>query len=62
MPRIENVHRVSKPSQRRYIRAKDIHPVRYGKGITVLSTSYGLMTGTEAKEKGVGGEVLFEMY
>ncbi len=56
------VKRVSKPGQRVYIKHADIRPVLNGYGISVLSTPKGLMTGREAKEKGLGGEVLCQIW
>lgn len=61
-PRVQDVERVSKPSRRVYISAKDIRPVRQGLGLLVLSTPMGVITGAEAKEKKVGGEVLFKIW
>lgn len=51
--------RVSKPGRRIYIKARDIPRPLRGYGLVVLSTPQGLMTGREAKRKGVGGEILF---
>ncbi|MDH5442078.1 MAG: 30S ribosomal protein S8 [Candidatus Nomurabacteria bacterium] len=61
-PRISNVQRVSKPSRRIYFGAKDIHPVKYGHGMIVLSTPKGILTGDEAKSEHVGGEALFKIW
>lgn len=60
--RIAGVKRISKPGRRMYVNAKHIHPVKYGKGILVLSTPSGVMTGSEARKLNVGGEALFEMF
>jgi len=60
--KINQLKRVSKPGKREYIRSKDIYPVLSGKGISIISTSKGLMTGKEAKKKGLGGEVLCEIW
>lgn len=57
-PRVEKIQRVSRPSLRRYIKSKDIGLTRGGFGITILSTSKGLMAAHEAKKEGLGGEVL----
>ena len=50
--------RVSKPGRRVYSGNKELKPVLHGYGIAVLSTSQGLMTDKEAREKKIGGEVL----
>ncbi len=54
--------RVSKPGQRIYIKSGDIRPVVQGYGISIISTSLGVMAGKDAKEKNVGGELLCIMY
>ena len=61
-PRILDVKRLSKPSRRVYKGVDEIHPVRYGKGLLVLSTPKGVMSGRDARKEGVGGEALFEIY
>ena len=61
-PRITDALLVSKPSARKYLGARDIHPVRNGSGIMVLSTPKGVMSDTEAKKELVGGEALFKMW
>lgn len=62
LPRITNVKRVSKPSKRVYAGVKDIESVKYGHGISVLSTPKGIMTDKEARKEMVGGEVLFKIW
>jgi len=54
--------RISKPSRRMYIGVRDLRPVKRGHGLLVLSTPSGIVTGKEAREKRVGGEVLFEIW
>ncbi|MCA9364292.1 MAG: 30S ribosomal protein S8 [Candidatus Moranbacteria bacterium] len=61
-PVISHIGRVSRPGQRRYVRAADIHPIRNGYGVSVVSTSRGVMTGAAARKKGVGGEVICEVW
>ena len=58
-PRINGVKRVSKPSRRLYASVKEIIPVKNGRGRMVLSTPKGIMTGRQAREARVGGEILF---
>ncbi len=55
---ITKLERVSKPSRRRYVGARDIPRVKNGLGTAILSTSMGVMTGRKARENNVGGEVL----
>ena len=59
---ITGMRRVSRPGQRHYVPAKDIPKVRNGLGIAIISTSQGVMTDREARHKGVGGEVLCEVW
>jgi small subunit ribosomal protein S8 len=56
-----SLRRVSSPGQRIYIKAKDIYPTLRGYGLSIVSTSEGLMTGDDARAKGIGGEVLCEV-
>lgn len=57
-PVIQGIKRVSKPGCRRYTGHQDIKGVFGGMGLTVLSTSHGLMSGSEARSKKLGGELL----
>ena len=59
---ITGMRRVSRPGQRHYVPAKQVPKVRNGLGIAILSTSQGVMTDREARNKGVGGEVLCEVW
>jgi small subunit ribosomal protein S8 len=61
-PAIRNVLRVSKPGRRVYRGADDIQPVRNGLGVGILSTSQGLLTDRQARERRVGGELLCELW
>lgn len=61
-PTIQGVKRISKPSRRLYMGVRDVHPVKKGYGLLVLSTPAGVVSGKEAKAKRVGGEVLFEIW
>ena len=60
--RITEVVRLSKPGRREYKGAKEIPTVKGGRGIVIISTSKGLMTGAEAKKSGVGGELICKVY
>ena len=55
---ITNLQRVSRPGLRRYVGADDIPTVLSGVGISILSTSSGVMSSREARRKNVGGELL----
>jgi small subunit ribosomal protein S8 len=55
---IEGLRRVSSPGLRRYVGATDIPHVRGGLGISVVSTSQGVMTGTQARKSNLGGELI----
>ena len=57
-PVIEGLRRVSAPGLRRYVGSQDVPPVLGGLGVSILSTSEGIMTGAQAKKKNVGGELL----
>ena len=59
---ITTMRRVSRPSCRIYVGKDEIPMVLNGLGVAVLSTSRGIMTDAEAREKGVGGEVLCEVW
>lgn len=55
---IEGLRRVSTPGLRRYVGSQDIPRVRGGLGISVVSTSQGVMTGTQARKNNLGGELI----
>ena len=55
---ISGLKRVSRPGRRRYVTHEEIPRVMGGMGTAILSTSVGVMTGHEAKHRGVGGEVV----
>lgn len=57
-----NLERVSKPGQRIYVKKEEIKPVLNGYGISVLSTPQGVMTGTDARKAGVGGEYICKVW
>ena len=59
---ITNLERVSLPGQRIYAGKKEIPYVLSGMGISILSTSKGVMTGREAKKQGVGGELVCKVW
>ncbi len=57
-PVIENLSRVSRPGCRVYARKSEIPNILGGLGLCILSTSQGIMTGEQARQQGLGGEVL----
>lgn len=61
-PAIRRLQRVSKPGRRVYVNKDQIPSVLGGLGVNILSTSRGVLTGKTARQEGVGGEVLCEIY
>ncbi len=59
---IQRIRRVSKPGRRIYRRARELKPVLNGLGITILSTSRGVVSDREARQRNLGGEVLCEVW
>jgi len=59
---IFGIERASKPSIRMYSKSKDIEPVLNGMGISILSTSKGILTDKQAKKENVGGEILCRVW
>lgn len=59
---ITALNSVSTPGRRVYVHATKIPNVRSGTGMTILSTSQGIMSGAEAAKKNVGGEILCEIW
>ena len=55
---VTGIRRVSRPGRRRYVSHDEIPRVMGGMGTAIMSTSIGVMTGHEAKQRGVGGEVV----
>ena len=62
VPRLRGVERTSRPSRRRYIGVKDIHSIRQGSGIMLLSTPKGILTGDAARKEHVGGEIICKVW
>ena len=61
-PKITEVERISKQSRRVYFGVKDIHSVRSGTGLLVMSTPKGILSGKQARKEQVGGEALFKLW
>ncbi len=59
---IQNLRRISKPGRRVYSKARDLRPVLNGLGISIISTSRGVVSDREARQRNLGGEVLCEVW
>lgn len=59
---IHEILRISKPSRRVYVNARDVKPVYNGLGTAILSTSKGILTDKQARKENVGGEVLCNIF
>ena len=61
-PAISSLVRISKPGRRVYASVEDIPLILSGRGIVIISTSSGLMTGRDARKQGLGGELICKVY
>jgi small subunit ribosomal protein S8 len=61
-PMVSHFERISSPGQRIYVSSKEIKPVMNGRGISIISTSKGLMSGAMAKSKKLGGELICNVW
>ena len=61
-PKIEQVKKVSKLGLRVYSKSKNIKTIKGGRGMTIVTTSQGVMSGREAKSKKLGGEVICQLW
>jgi small subunit ribosomal protein S8 len=59
---IQRIRRVSKPGRRVYSAARELRPILNGMGITIISTSRGVISDREARQRKLGGEVLCEVW
>lgn len=59
---ISSIAKVSKPGRRTYAKANDIPVVKRGRGIVIVSTSKGVMSGDAARQANIGGEIICEVY
>jgi small subunit ribosomal protein S8 len=59
---ITAIERISTPGRRQYVNVQGIPTVKRGRGIVIVSTSQGLMTGSDAKTKRLGGELICKVY
>jgi small subunit ribosomal protein S8 len=62
VPVMRKLVRISKPGRREFLKAKSVKEVLAGVGVAVLSTNKGIMTDKEAKEQGIGGEVICHLW
>ncbi len=60
--KITEIARISRPGRRLYARANDIPVIKQGRGVVILSTSKGIMTGDDAKKAKIGGELICKVY
>ena len=60
--KINEISKVSKPGRRVYAGADELPTIKSGRGIIIVSTSKGLMTGREAKKNRLGGEILVKVW
>lgn len=56
------IERISKPGRRMYVKANEIPTVKRGRGVVIVSTSQGIMTGSDATSKNLGGELICKVY
>ncbi|KKR86545.1 MAG: 30S ribosomal protein S8 [Candidatus Curtissbacteria bacterium GW2011_GWA1_41_11] len=61
-PKIQEIRKISKLGLRVYSKSKHINSVRGGRGLTIISTPEGVMTGAEARKKNLGGEVICQLW
>ena len=59
---ITEIARLSRPGRRVYVASSDIPSIKRGRGIVIVSTSEGIMTGREAKKRRLGGELIGQVY
>lgn len=60
--KITEINRLSRPGRRMYVKSPAVPTVKRGRGLVVISTSHGIMTGREATTKNLGGELICEVY
>ncbi|MHB1864641.1 MAG: 30S ribosomal protein S8 [Candidatus Saccharimonadales bacterium] len=61
-PRITEITKLSRPGRRTYVNAKEIPLVKQGRGMVIISTSKGVMSGQQAADEHVGGELICQVY
>ena len=61
-PKLNEIKRISKLGLRSYVKSKNIKPIKGGKGLIVVTTAKGIMTGYEARAKNLGGEIICQVW
>ncbi|HEX5797742.1 MAG TPA: 30S ribosomal protein S8 [Candidatus Saccharimonadales bacterium] len=61
-PKITEIDRMSRPGRRLYVKAKEIPKIKSGRGIVIISTPKGVMSGDDAKKSSMGGELICKVY
>lgn len=61
-PRITEIERISKPGRRQYAGNDNIPTIKRGRGMVIISTSQGMMTGKDARKHKIGGELICRIY
>lgn len=61
-PKIESIKKMSKLGLRVYVKSKNIKSIRGGRGLTIISTPQGVMSGKEARTKNLGGELICQIW
>ena len=61
-PKITSIKRLSKPGRRIYTSVKEIPRIKHGRGMVIISTAKGIMSGEQAKTNQIGGELICEVY
>ena len=62
LPVIKEIKRISKPGRRIYVRATSIPKIKNGLGLAIVSTSKGIMTDNDARNKNIGGEIICRVF
>ena len=62
LPVIKNITRISKPGRRIYTKADSIPKIQSGLGMSIVSTSIGIMSDNDARNKNVGGEIICKVF
>jgi small subunit ribosomal protein S8 len=62
VPAIKGLKKISKPGQRIYVKSKDIRSVKNRYGLSIISTSQGVMSGEESRKMGLGGEYICQVW
>ncbi len=61
-PKITAIKRLSKPGRRIYASVKEIPRIKHGRGMVIISTAKGIMSGDQARANQIGGELICEVY